>query len=83
MWQWGPDMATIVIARLSRPCIGMLALCGYLHIIATLHSTICVILLLCLTFATTHPTPLPFSPTPLYTQPNINEFQEKIINNWR
>ena len=40
-WVWGPDMAPTVSAQLSRPCSGILALCGciYIHIIATLNST--------------------------------------------
>ena len=65
----GPDMAPTVIACLSRPCSGILALCGYLHIcvIATLNSTVCVILLLYLSFCHHPPTSMPFSPTPLYT----------------
>ena len=29
-WLWGPDMAPTVSAHLSRPCSGILALCGVL-----------------------------------------------------
>ena len=55
-----------VSAHWSRPCIGILALCGYIYMsyIASLHSTICVIFLLCLSFCHYPYTPLP--PTPLY-----------------
>ena len=31
VWQWGPDMALTVGAHLSRPCNGILALCGYMY----------------------------------------------------
>ena len=30
-WLWGPDMAPTVSARLSRPCSGILALCGCMY----------------------------------------------------
>ena len=28
IWQWGPDMAPTVSSCLSRPCSGIMALCG-------------------------------------------------------
>ena len=31
IWQWGPDMAPTVSAHLSRSCIRLLALCGYMY----------------------------------------------------
>ena len=47
-WLWGPDIAPAVCVRLSRPCSGILALCGCM---CAHHSTICVFLLLCLSFS--------------------------------
>ena len=86
MWQWRPDMAPTVSAHLSRPCFGILVLCGYIyiHIIATLDSTICVILLICLSFCH-HPSRPRAPPTHLliYTDPilmnSMNNNHQKLV----
>ena len=76
IWQWGPKMAPTVSARLSRPCSGILAL--HVDFIATLNSTVCVILFFGLAFATTA-SPLRSScPPPYIRWPNNNEFHEKL-----
>ena len=80
----GNDMTHTVSTRLSRPCCGILALCGHVDVIATLNSTICVILLLC--FSLCHHPPYPHPPPThhlIYVcWPKINKFHEKIIKNW-
>ena len=77
---WGSDMTPIVSVRLPRLCIKVLALCGYMYksYIATLDSTICVTLLLCLSYCH-HPSHALFPPThPLiYTGPILMNSMKK------
>ena len=67
IWQWLTDIAPTVSKHLSRPLVEVSPLWVHVNVIATLNSTIYVILLLCLAFATTQPTPVPLPPTSLYT----------------
>ena len=85
----GNDMTHTVSAHLTRPCSGILALCGplwpFVDVIATLNSTICVILLLCFSLCHHPPTLPPPPPTHhlIYVcWPKINKFHEKIVKNW-
>ena len=80
IWQWGPDIAPTVSTRLSKPCSGILNLCGcmWMSYIATLNSTIFVLsCFFVLAFDTTHTTPVSLLSTPYVHWPNINEFHEK------
>ena len=83
----GSDMAPTISACLSRPCGGTLALCGYMwkSYIATVNSTICVILLLWLGFYhhQSHPLTPPAHPV-IYDGPILMNSMKQIIKNlWK
>ena len=84
IWQWGLDIAPTVKTRLSRPCSRILALSGcmyiqFVHIIATLNSTI-VILLLCINLFHHPPHLTPLLPMSLYTlTPILMNSMKKIV----
>ena len=81
-WLWGSDMAPTISARLSRPCSGILALCGcmYTSYVATLNSTICFFFLLWLSFCHHPSQPRAPSAHPLiYIGPILMHSMKKII----
>ena len=69
-WQWGPDMAPTVSARLSKPCSGLLAFLGT-----------CTSQSYSKLYYVCHLTPVLLPPTPYICWANINEFHEKNIKN--
>ena len=80
-WLWGPDMAPTLSARLSRPCSGILALCGCMYISYSYSKLYYLCLLSSLIKLLPPPTPPPSAsrPPPNIHWPNINEFHQKII----
>ena len=75
IWLWEPDMAPTVYVRL----VLVMEYCPFVGT-CTLNSTICVILLLCLSFCHQPPHPHTSPARPSYVHwPNINEFHDKII----
>ena len=75
-------MVPTVYVHLSGPCSVILPpLWVHVPITATLNSTICVFFLLCLAFATTHPTLCP--PLLIYTGAILMNFMIKVIKNWQ
>ena len=71
-------MVPTVSARLSRPCSGLLALCGYMYTsYLLLSSTIVLSSFFIEAFAMMNPTPACLPPTPLYTLAQFNELHLK------
>ena len=78
----GPDMAPTASACLSGPVLEYRLFVGtrkHAYTVATLNSTTCVFLLICLSFCTTHPTPTQLPSTPFIRWSNINEFHENKV----
>ena len=85
IWLWGSDMAPIVSARLSIglvveywPFVGTSAHHSY----SELYS-LCLISSLFKLLPPPTPPPRHSCPPPNIHWPNINEFHEKIVKNWR